>query len=103
MKLTLFYVNFIICYCLKLKYVYFVAHLTCCVSKEAIFSHTKFCEVIVRPQEATNKITPCSAVHKCRLQETDVHMCHMSSCRSGDLVSCQFPSDHCTSNMLHEK
>ena len=31
---------------------------TCCVSKDATFSHRKFCDVIVRPQEATRKITP---------------------------------------------
>ena len=62
-NLTIYYVIFIICWCLKLKYIKFVAHLTCCVSKDAIFSHRKFCEVIVSPQEATNKITPCNKLH----------------------------------------
>ena len=34
-------------------------------------------------------------------QEIDVHMWHMSTCWSGDLVSCQYPSDLHTSNMLY--
>ena len=34
-------------------------------------------------------------------QEIDFHMCHMSTFWSEDLVSCQFHSDLCTSNILY--
>ena len=34
-------------------------------------------------------------------QEIDFHMCHLSTFWSGDLVSCQYPSDLHTGNMLY--
>ena len=39
-----------------------MAHLTCCVSKIVIFPDRKSSNVIMCPQEATRKITPCGIV-----------------------------------------
>ena len=60
-------------------------------SKQQIFVH-----VNIQTVKHSKVVQSSSSQH-----EIDFHMFHMSTVWSGDLVSCQYPSDLCTGNMLY--